>query len=183
MKRLTHTPTFWAASTASLMCTLFVAALTLMPLGGCQGYRSDSLYRSDIDTVYVEMFQSKSFRRGLEYNLSRAVAQQVELKTPYRVTSDRRRADTVLRGTILSIADHITTRQGDVGRPMDSRTTVVIEVTWTNVKTGQQLMENKKFRMTGSYAALQGQDWDTAAGDAVEDLAVRLVEAMETPWQ
>jgi hypothetical protein len=44
---------------------LIVASLT--GFCGCAGYSNESLYPGDVSSVYVEMFDNKSFRRGVEY--------------------------------------------------------------------------------------------------------------------
>ena len=51
-----------------LACGLTIA------LGGC-GYSHEALQPQNIRTVYVEMFQSKEFRRGIEMQLTEALAE------------------------------------------------------------------------------------------------------------
>ena len=45
-----------------------------MTLAGCAGYSNTSLYPKDVATVYVEMFDNQSFKRGIEYELTDALA-------------------------------------------------------------------------------------------------------------
>src|SRR5262245_11670820 len=73
--------------------------LMLAAVSGC-GYSSGGLYRENICTVYVEMFQSKEFRRGIEFQLTEALRKQIDRGTPYR-NAPREKADTVLSGEIL----------------------------------------------------------------------------------
>src|SRR5437868_4787436 len=42
------------------------------------GYKWRSLYREDIQTVAVPIFQNKDFHRGIEFSLTRAVIKQLE---------------------------------------------------------------------------------------------------------
>ena len=65
---------------------------------GCAAYRfgAASLYPPDIQTVYVPVFESNSFRRNLSELLTEAVCKEIELKTPYKVVgtpAGRQRAD------------------------------------------------------------------------------------------
>jgi len=64
------------------------------------GYQWRSLYREDVKTVAVPIFQNKSFRRGVEFQLTQALVQQIEAKSPYKVVP-KERADTVLDGEII----------------------------------------------------------------------------------
>src|SRR5687767_14906756 len=78
--------------------------LFVLGLGGCAGYQlgNGTLYRTDIRTVYVPMFESDSFRRNLGERLTEAVVKEIENKTPYKVLSDPGAADSVLRGHLVS---------------------------------------------------------------------------------
>ena len=64
---------------------------------GCAGYRvgAGTLYAPDIQTVYVPMIESESFRRDLGERLTEAVVKEIELKTPYKVVASPN-ADSVL---------------------------------------------------------------------------------------
>ena len=63
--------------------------LGLVAISGCAGYQLgiDSLYRPDVKTVHVPIFQSDSYRRGLGEQLTEAVVKQIESRTPYKVVS------------------------------------------------------------------------------------------------
>src|SRR5262249_16212598 len=52
------------------------------------GYTSRPNYDTSIRTVYVPIFKNQSFRRGLEFDLTRAVIREIQAKTPYRVVSN-----------------------------------------------------------------------------------------------
>src|SRR4028119_2101831 len=49
------------------------------------GYQWGTLYRGDVRTVAVPIFTNKTFYRGLEFNLTKAVAGQLEAQSPYRL--------------------------------------------------------------------------------------------------
>ncbi|MEN6306779.1 MAG: hypothetical protein ABFD91_03410, partial [Anaerohalosphaeraceae bacterium] len=71
-------------------------AVLVVSLGGCQGYSNSWLHRDDVSTVYVEMMETSSFRRGHEFNLTDAICKRIEAQTPYKIVSDREVADTIL---------------------------------------------------------------------------------------
>ncbi|MFQ5495340.1 MAG: hypothetical protein ACE5EX_08145, partial [Phycisphaerae bacterium] len=71
---------------------LITAATALA--GGC-GYSTRRPFRTDIQTVHVDMIHSKEFRRELEFRLTEALVKRIEMDTPYRIAG-RRSADAVL---------------------------------------------------------------------------------------
>lgn len=159
---------------ACLACGLTIA------LGGC-GYSHEALQPQNIRTVYVEMFQSKEFRRGIEMQLTEALRKEIDRGTPYR-NAPKNRADTVLSGEILEV------RQGVLGknRPLDTPTelaaTFVISYRWKDMRTGRILVENKEFTQTVEYVPPIGEPFSVASEQAVNKLARRIVDSMETGW-
>ena len=57
--------------------------------GRMSGYSNKSLFPQDVASVYVEMFDNKSFWRGVEYKLTDALAKRIEADTPYKIISSR----------------------------------------------------------------------------------------------
>ena len=70
---------------------------------GCGRYvvGTQTLYPPDIKTVYVQMFDSSSFRRGLGERLTEAIVKEIESRTPYKVVNSPD-ADSVLTGRIVN---------------------------------------------------------------------------------
>src|SRR5262249_32979624 len=67
----------------------------------CPGYSSKPLYTTEIHTVAVPIFENRTFRQGLEFELTREVIRQIEQKTPYKVVATNQNPDTTLCGTII----------------------------------------------------------------------------------
>src|SRR4051812_20937445 len=78
-------------------------AILVLSVAGCARYRfgAASLYPPDIQTVYVPVFESNSFRRGLSEWLTEAVCKEIEAKTPYKVVGTPQ-ADSVLTAKLVS---------------------------------------------------------------------------------
>ena len=62
--------------------SLFIILLTsclcvFVALSGCAGYSDESIYPRDVSTVCLKMFDNQSFRRGVEYELSDALAKRI----------------------------------------------------------------------------------------------------------
>jgi len=155
-------------------------------IGGLDTYQNTWLYPNDISTVYVEMFDSRSFRRGHEYPLTDAICKRIEAQTPYKIVSDRDAADSVLSGQ-MSIYSGVLSRERYGGGTLENEATVVVSVSWKNLKTGALLINNESVMASASYSpklpSQQGrQGFQYAAGVAVNRAAERVVELMETRW-
>lgn len=157
------------------------AALLLLP-GGCgQGYQNSWLYPQDVNTVYVEMFDTTSFRRGYEFDLTDAICKLVESRTPYKIVSDRNRADTVLSGN-MGVGVGVLAGDPYTGRSLENESVVNVTFTWKNLKTGQLLVDNKTVYASGTYSQQLGQTVDYSIRRAMNEAAQKVVEQMQTAW-
>lgn len=150
-------------------------------LGGCQGYQNSWPYPQQIQTVYVEMFDTSSFRRGHEYVLTDAICKRIESQTPYKIVSDRNVADSVLSGQ-LGIGSTVLATDYYSGRPLENETLVNVKVTWKDLKTGSLLIDGEKVFASSSYSPQLGQEFEYSIDRAVNKAAVRVVELMENRW-
>ena len=162
-----------------LMMIIFGAAF-MLPQGGC-GYSNSWAYPEQIQTVYVEMFDTSSFRRGYEYRLTDAICKNIESKTPYKIVSDRNVADSVLSGQ-MSIGSTVLATDRYSATPIEKETLVSVRVTWKDLKTGNLLVDGQEVYASGSYSSQLGQTFESSANQAVSKAATRVVELMETPW-
>lgn len=96
------------------LATIAVALAALIgPSGGCApGYGRHRLLREDIHTVYVEFFDNSTFRRDLEPALTRAVVDELKLRTPL-LFAPRASADSVLGGELLSVDESTRVKSED----------------------------------------------------------------------
>src|SRR5947207_7521807 len=108
----------------------------LVHLGaGCAEYHVGvgSLYRNDIRTVGVQMFDSFSYRRNLGERLTEAVVKEIEHRTPYKVV-DADRADMLLTGVIIIDNKDVVIRS-HLGDPRVGKITMGVHVTWAGRQT------------------------------------------------
>ena len=123
--------------------SLFVAALALC---GCEsgghftvlGYTTKPNYDEGVRTVHVPIFENITFRRGIELDLTRAVIREIEQKTPYKVVSDRCRADTELSGTILNANKNLLNRN-QLNEVREAEVVVTVSLIWKDLRTGEIL--------------------------------------------
>lgn len=166
-------------------------AAVCLALSGCAGYMvgADTLYPPDIQTVYVPMFESSSFRRNLGERLTEAVIKEIELKTPFKVVSTPD-ADSILTGRLVSETKRIV-----VESPTDEAREVEVNfraiVKWTNRRSGVVEREGSiaiplpAVADAGQALTFQpeiGQSVATAQDGAIRRLAEQIVGLMEQPW-
>lgn len=170
-----------------------LAAYCLL-LGGCgyqqegkytttpnSGYKWQSLYRQDVSTVAVPIFQNKSFSRGMEFGLTTAIIQQIESRTPYKVV-DRSVADTILEGEIVGVKTNPSSYSPETVTPQEQMMTVTVNFTWKEIRSGRILCERKAFDQSVAYYPLLGEDKEVGDQDAVSRLALGIVRELEADW-
>ncbi|MBL7140083.1 MAG: hypothetical protein ISS74_04165 [Planctomycetes bacterium] len=159
-----------------------IPVLTAVALAAGCGYSTQPLHRTDVRTVAVSIFASKEFRRELEFELTRQLVQTIELRTPYKVVHDPRRADTQLRGEILDLRAPVVTEDPDTDVPQDSEIVIACWFEWKDLRTGEILKRSDRISGTATYAGAIGETQDSATVEASKRLAERIVEAMEKDW-
>ena len=160
---------------------LWLASLLL--LSGCAGYQfgNRTLFRSDIRTIHIPVFESESYRRFLGQSLTEAVVKQVELDTPL-VIANPAFADSVLRGRILQ--DRKRSRTIDrFGEPRVLQAEWYVEVDWVD-RSGNPLMQRQKVRITDAQEFIPeaGQSMTTAQLELTRKIARQIVGQMESSW-
>jgi hypothetical protein len=157
-------------------------ATTVLLQTGCAGYHlgNQYLYRSDIRTVHVAMFESDSYRRFLGLRLTEAVVKEIELSSPLTITEPQL-ANSFIRGRILSDQKRL------LGETLqdDARTLETgwrVEVTWID-RAGVPLMQKQVIRIDreATFVPEAGQSLSTAQQEIIERIARDIVGQMEMP--
>ena len=99
------------------------------------GYTSEPPYDCSIQTVYVPIPRNLTYRRGLEFDLKRAIDREIESKTPYRVSSNPDNADTELFCKIIGRTKNVVVLNQN-NEVRDAETTLAVEVTWKDLRLG-----------------------------------------------
>src|SRR3954464_15551144 len=123
---------------APLCFLVFLTGCGYSTNGGDQqsgsGYQWRSLYREDVKTVAVPIFQNKSFRRGVEFQLTRALVQQIEAKSPYKVVP-KERADTILDGEITEVRLQNVSTDSQLAIPQEQLYVITVDFIWKDLRT------------------------------------------------
>lgn len=150
---------------------------------GCAGYHlgNQYLYRSDIRTVHVMMFESVSDRRFLGQRLTEAVIKNVELNTPLTIT-DPQIADSFIRGRIIADNKRVAGKSID-DDPRTLQIAWVVEIDWVD-RAGVPLMQlqSVKFNRDAEFVPEGGQSMATAQQRIIEQVARDVVSQMQMPW-
>jgi hypothetical protein len=167
--------------TRTLLC-LGAMCTGLCGCSGIAGYSNEPLFPRDVNTVCLKMFDNQSFRRGVEYELSDALAKRIEVETPYKIVSNPDLADTVISGQITSIGEFALSTDRDIGSVLEKEVELQAVVTWKNLKTGDLLIDHQQVNASASYSEYQMQDFKYASALAANNLARKIVELMERNW-
>jgi len=175
-----YRPRGWLAVT---LCGL--TAAVYLASSGCarmKGYSNESLFSDEVSSIYLKMFENRSFQRGLEYELTDALAKRIEAETPYKIISSRDRADTLMTGQITLIGGSVLTSERETGRALEKEVELQALVSWKNLKTGELLLDNVSVNASATYSEWQNQGFRYASNLAANNLARKIVELMEKRW-
>jgi len=164
-------------NTIAVGCMIFVCFLA-----GCNGYNNDSLYRDNIKTVCVDIFENDSFERGVEYELTDAVCKRIEAQTPYRIESDKNKADTILSGRITKVLNTALSVERQTGRAMEKQYSITVVVNFKDMNTGELLVDNQSAQSSSSFSEWQSQGDTYGKSLTANKLAEKVVEMMEKQW-
>jgi hypothetical protein len=171
------------------LSTAVVASCTLA-WTGCAAYRfgAASLYPPDIQTVYVPVFESDSFRRNLAEFLTEAIVKEIELKTPYKVVGTAQ-ADSVLSGKITTDTKRVII-EDKYDFPRETQVNMSVEVRWVH-RRGHLMNQPAAIPLPQDLVVLSGdgalvpefgQSVATAQLQSIQSVAQQIVSLMEMPW-
>jgi outer membrane lipopolysaccharide assembly protein LptE/RlpB len=171
--------------------TIFLLIAALTALAGCgynnnsnsnsSGYQWKSVYRQDIRTVAVPIFKSTVYERGVEFSLSKALVQQIEANTPYKVVP-RERADTILEGEIVTVDIHTLSNDRFSAIPQEQLLDITVDFTWKDLRTGKILVSRRGVEQTATFYPTLGEGRATGTQAASERLALSIVQELQADW-
>ena len=161
---------------------LGISALAAAGCANSTGYSNASMFPDDTESIYLEMFDNRSFRRGIEYTFSNALAKRIETETPYKIVSSRDRADSVMSGQLVAVGESILTLERELGRALEKEVVLTAVVNWKSLKTGRLMINNQTITAAAGYSEFQDQDLTYASALAANKLAENVVELMENQW-
>ena len=177
----------WRSSVRFRLISLVSLFLGTLMATGC-GYTVGNDFRQDIKTVAVPIFENKTNRRGIEFQLTEAVQKEITKRSRYRLAKGLE-ADTRLTGEIIGFRKDVLgeTAQDD---PRELQISLMVKVRWEDLRTGTLLAEQEmplspdqiSLTSQAEFAPEIGQSLATAMDDSMHSLARKIVNLMETPW-
>ncbi len=132
-------------------------------------------------TVAVEIFDNKDFRRGLELQLTEALAKRIESETPYKLAK-RETADTLISGEVKEVRQATLGDDFRTALPRETAATMIVAFQWKDLRTGQILLDRPAFAQTVDYVPPLGENFYHASQRICDRMAERMVEQMEADW-
>lgn len=154
-------------------------ALLALLVCGCS-YTGKPLTYPNVRTVYLPIFDNRTFRRGLEFKLTEAIKNELLYKTDLAIV-DLDHADTVLTGEIVDVRESVLLEDlhDDI---VETSVTVTVDVVWRDRRTDRVILDKRGVACAARFVLLRGENVGTATQEAFRDLAEQIVESLQTDW-
>jgi len=160
---------------------LAALALALAAALSACGYSSRSLVPDQYETIAVPVFENTTRRHDLEWELTRAVVEEIHSRTHLQVVDAAAGPDLTLAGTLVKVEEDVLSKRGRQ-RIRESVVYLTAEVRVTDNRSGSDLVETTKVTERESFVPVKGEDVRTAREAAIRALAERIVRQMESGW-
>ncbi len=153
--------------------------IVLAALAGC-GYSAKPMTPRNVRTVYVPIFDNRTFRRGIEFQLTQAVKTELLHKADLRLSSSET-ADTELVGEIVDVRESVLLEDlnDDV---VETGVTVTVDLVWRDLRTNRVILDRKNLSDTAEFIVTRGESVGTATEEAFRDMAERIVDLLVEKW-
>lgn len=166
------------AARARLSTVAILLVLSIL-LGSC-GYSSKAVLRSNVRSIYVPIFDNKTFRRGYEFDLTKSVRDQIILRTGLDIV-DRDEADSILYGKITNVVEGVIV--GDfTDNIVESRMTIFVDIRWVDTRTGRTIVERRDIARAAEFIVPRNETASTSGKEAFVGIAYGIIEAMGDEW-
>ena len=158
-----------------LTCIMVIFAL----ISGC-GYSNKSLISRKINSIYIPIFENETFRKGLEFDLTNAVKDEIMSNTKLRIAK-KDNADTILTGKIQKVTESMLSSNVE-DNIVEGRVTMYVDVKLVDRRTGRTLIEEKNVTQSAEYIVKRGENIKTASRESLALLAETIVGHLEEKW-
>ncbi len=172
----------------SSVLSLAILFLALLASVGC-GYRLGFKQPPRVFKLAVPMFENivMPLRREIEFDLTRAVRQELELRTDFKLVSTEH-ADAVLYGRIERVSESVLT-EGARDVIQDASLSVGVRIRLvrmnsrisgaSNSSPRQEELLNHFLSDSSAYTVLAGETVGDARAEAINEIAEKIVESLE----
>ena len=156
-----------------LICVAFVFVLA----SGC-GYSQKSLINRKINSIYIPIFDNDTFRRGIEFDLTKAVKDEIMSRTSLRIVQ-KDSADTILSGTVREVKESALSQTAD--NIVESRVTIYADITLSDRRTERVLISSSQSG-AAEFLVARGENVQSATEEGIANLAEKIVNNLEEEW-
>ena len=158
-----------------LACIIVLLAL----ISGC-GYTNKSLISRNINSIYIPIFENDTFRKGLEFDLTSAVKDEIMSNTKLRILQ-KDSADTILTGRIMTVKEGMLSSNVE-DNIVESRVTISVHIKLVDRITGRTLVEEDNLKQSAEFIVNRGENINTASQESLVLLAKEIVYHLEETW-
>lgn len=155
-----------------LICVAFVFVL----VSGC-GYTQKSLIDRKINTIYISIFENNTFVRGIEFDIAKAVKDEIMSRTSLRIVQ-KDSADVIMTGEIGDSVQAALSQSKD--NIVESSVSISAKIELLDTRTGRVMSVGAGGG--GSFLVDRGENVQSATEEAVANLARNLVNSLEEEW-
>lgn len=146
--------------------------------GGCRGYSAAPLTLDAATTIAVPVFDNQTYWRGLEFDLTQAVVAEVRSRSALTLVASGP-ADLTLEGDIVDFSRPVLT-EGTQDVIKEGAVRAVVHII-ARRRDGAAAVE-QTLETLAPFAKSRGENDQTAAAEAWEDLAESIVNLLEKGW-
>jgi len=174
-QQIIHTGHSKKISFRQLACIIALFAL----ISGC-GYTTKSLISRKINSIYIPIFENDTFRRGLEFDLTSALKDEIMSNTKLRILQ-KDSADTILTGRIINVTEGMLSSNVE-DNIVESRVTISVYIKLVDRRTGRTLVEEKDLKQSAEFIVKRGENIKTASQESLVLLAKEIIFHLEEKW-
>jgi hypothetical protein len=174
-QQIIHTGHSKKISFRQLACIIALFAL----ISGC-GYTTKSLISRKINSIYIPIFENDTFRRGLEFDLTSALKDEIMSNTKLRILQ-KDSADTILTGRIIKVTEGMLSSNVE-DNIVESRVTISVYIKLVDRRTGRTLVEEKNLKQSAEFIVKRGENIKTASQESLVLLAKEIIFHLEEKW-
>ena len=157
-----------------LICVAFVFVLA----SGC-GYSQKSLISRKINSIYIPIVDNNTFRRGLEFDLTKAVKDEIMSRTSLRIVQ-KDSADTIFSGTIRDVKETVLS-QNSRDNIVESRVRIYADITLWDRRTERVLISGS-LNGAAEFIVKRGETVKSGIEEGIVNLAKIIVNNLEEEW-
>lgn len=157
-----------------LICVAFVFVLA----SGC-GYSQKSLISRKINSIYIPIFDNDTFHRGIEFDLTKAVKDEIMSRTSLRIVQ-KDSADTVLSGTVRDVKESALSQGND--NIVEGQVRIFADITLLDRRTERVLISRSNLNGAAEYLVKRGENVQSATEEGIANLAKIIVNNLEEEW-